>query len=228
MLITRKGLSIRFSEGNVRSMGRGTTGVRGIRLTKGDVVVALAIVEDDHTLLVAGEQGIGKRTAFGEYRVQSRGGKGIITMKTTDKTGLVVGALSVREEDEMMMITFKGLMVRTPVKDIRATGRNTQGVKLINLAKGDRLQAIAQVIDEEKAADGDEETEPGEGGGEAQSSETGRMLQLSAETTTSAQALSGHNRRICPEFAAGEGPEAVRQGLSGACVATLAGGRESA
>lgn len=166
VLITRKGLSIRFNESNVRSMGRGTTGVRGIRLTKDDVVVASAIVEDDHTLLVAGEQGIGKRTPFGEYRVQSRGGKGIITMKTTEKTGLVVGALSVREEDEMMMITFKGLMVRTPVKDIRETGRNTQGVKLINLAKDDKLQAIAQVIDEEKAGEGDEEVEPVEGEGD--------------------------------------------------------------
>jgi DNA gyrase subunit A len=171
VLITKKGLSIRFNENNVRSMGRGTTGVRGIRLTTGDVVIGLAIVEDDHTLLVAGEQGIGKRTPFGEYRVQTRGGKGIITMKTTEKTGLVVGALSVREEDEMMMITFKGLMVRTPVKDIRETGRNTQGVKLIDLAKKDRLQAIAQVIDEEKAAAEEDEESSEEGESEVEVSE---------------------------------------------------------
>ena len=89
----------------------------------------------DATLLVAGENGIGKRTAFDEYRVQSRGGKGIITMKTGDKTGGVVGALTVREHDEIMLITTGGKMVRTRVAEIREAGRNTQGVKLINLAK---------------------------------------------------------------------------------------------
>jgi len=157
ILITRKGLSIRFNEENVRSMGRATTGVRGINLTKGDEVVSMAIVEEDHTLLVAGENGIGKRTPFDDYRVQSRGGKGIITMKTTDKTGGVVGALSVRDSDEMMLITFKGQMVRTRVHDVRECGRNTQGVKLIELSAGDKLQAIAPVIDEDKPAEtGDE------------------------------------------------------------------------
>jgi DNA gyrase subunit A len=157
VLITNKGLSIRFNEENVRCMGRNTTGVRGINLTKGDRVIGLAIVEEDHTLLVAGENGIGKRTPFGEYRVQTRGGKGIITMKTTDKTGGVVGALSVEDQDEMMMITIKGLMVRTCVKDVRETGRNTQGVKLIDLSSDDKLQAIAPVISEEDDnEDGDE------------------------------------------------------------------------
>lgn len=150
ILITHKGLSIRFNEENVRSMGRNSTGVRGIRLKKDDRLIGLAIVETDHTLLVAGENGIGKRTAFDEYRVQTRGGKGIITMKTTDKTGGVVGAVSVRETDEMMMITTKGLMVRNRVCDVREAGRNTQGVKLIELAKGDKLQAIAPVVSEEE------------------------------------------------------------------------------
>jgi DNA gyrase subunit A len=196
VLITKKGLSIRFNENNVRSMGRGTTGVRGIRLTTGDVVIGLAIVEDDHTLLVAGEQGIGKRTPFGEYRVQTRGGKGIITMKTTEKTGLVVGALSVREEDEMMMITFKGLMVRTPVKDIRETGRNTQGVKLIDLAKKDRLQAIAQVIDEEKAAaeEIDESSEEGESEVEVSENESAGEVQADGdESANSADENDGES-----------------------------------
>jgi len=156
VLITHKGLSIRFKEENVRSMGRNTAGVRGINVGKGDRVVSLAIVEADHTLLVAGENGIGKRTAFDEYRVQSRGGKGIITMKTTDKTGGVVGALSVREQDELMLITTQGIMVRTKVKDIRQTGRNTQGVKLIDLSKGDNLQAIAPVISEDENEDDSE------------------------------------------------------------------------
>jgi len=101
-------------------------------------------------LLVAGQNGIGKRTPFDEYRVQSRGGKGIITMKTTDKTGSVIGALPVRDTDEIMLITAGAQMVRTFVKDIREAGRNTQGVKLIDLAEGDKLQAIAPVISEQQ------------------------------------------------------------------------------
>ena len=150
VLITHEGMSIRFSEENVRSMGRPATGVRGINLESTDAVVAAAIVAPDATLLVAGENGIGKRTDFGEYRIQSRGGKGIITMKTTDKTGVVVGALSVKDEDEIMLITEKGQMVRIGVQGIREAGRNTMGVKLINLEAGDKLQAIAPVINEEK------------------------------------------------------------------------------
>jgi len=109
--------------------------------------------------LVAGENGIGKRTPFDEYRVQSRGGKGIITMKTTEKTGGVIGALTVRDADEIMLITIGGQMVRTFVKDIRETGRNTQGVKLINLDEGDKLQAIAPVISEQQQ-DAASESEP--------------------------------------------------------------------
>jgi DNA gyrase subunit A len=143
-------MSIRFSEEDVRPMGRPAGGVRGIQLEPEDEVVAEAVVVSDATLLVAGQNGIGKRTAFDEYRKQSRGGKGIITMKTTEKTGGVVGALTVRENDEIMLITVGGQMVRTYVKDIREAGRNTQGVKLINLAEGDTLQAIAPVISEEK------------------------------------------------------------------------------
>jgi DNA gyrase subunit A len=157
VLITRDGMSIHFNESNVRSMGRSAAGVRGIKLEKRDEVVALAIVVPDAKLLVAGENGIGKRTDFKEYRPQSRGGKGIITMKTTEKTGAVVGALTVRDADEIMLITVKGQMVRTSVKDIREAGRNTQGVKLIELESGDKLQAIAPVIGEDKEdAAGDE------------------------------------------------------------------------
>jgi DNA gyrase subunit A len=155
ILITRDGMSIRFNEEDARPMGRPAGGVRGISLYKGDAVVAMAIVVSDATLLVAGENGIGKRTPFDDndgpvYRVQSRGGKGIITMKTNEKTGAVVGALTVRDNDEIMLITFKGQMVRISVNGIREAGRNTQGVKLINLDSGDKLQAIAPVISEEK------------------------------------------------------------------------------
>ncbi len=150
VLITREGMSIRFSESDIRSMGRGAAGVRGIRLEKTDAVVAAAVIVLDATLLVASENGIGKRTDFGEYRVQSRGGKGIITMKTNDKTGNVVGAITVHDNDEIMLITVGGQMVRITVSGIREAGRNTQGVKLINLDEKDKLQAIAPVINEEK------------------------------------------------------------------------------
>ncbi len=160
ILITHDGMSIRFNEGDVRAMGRQASGVRGIKLSKGDEVVALAIVVPDAKLLVAGENGIGKRTDAEEYRIQSRGGKGIITMKTTERTGGVVGALTVRDDDEIMLITAKGQMVRTFVKDIREAGRNTQGVKLIELEADDKLQAIAPVISEEK---GDSTADAGTG-----------------------------------------------------------------
>ena len=156
VLITKDGMSIRFSESDVRSMGRSAAGVKGITLEKGDAVVALAVVVPDAALLVAGENGIGKRTSFDEYlvqgesgtRKQSRGGKGRITMKVGEKTGGVVGALPVRDTDEIMLITVGGQMVRTFVKDIREAGRNTMGVKLVNLDDGDKLQAIAPVVGE--------------------------------------------------------------------------------
>ncbi len=146
VLITKKGMSLRFHEEQLRDQGRNTVGVWGIRPEENDHVVASAIVDPDAMLLVAGENGIGKRTAFDEYRRQSRGGKGIITMKAGEKTGDVVGALSIRETDEIMLITNKGQMVRTRVREIRETGRNTMGVKLMDLRNGEKLQAIAPVV----------------------------------------------------------------------------------
>ena len=148
VLITKDGMSLRFHEEQLRDQGRNTVGVWGIRPEKGDHVVAIAIVDPTAMLLVAGENGIGKRTPFDDYRRQSRGGKGIITMKTGEKTGDVVGALTVRETDEIMLITNKGQMVRTRVKEIRETGRNTMGVKLMDLRNGEKLQAIAPVVSE--------------------------------------------------------------------------------
>ncbi len=153
VLITHGGMSIRFAEEDVRSMGRPAAGVRGIALDAEDAVVALAVIVSDATLLVAGENGIGKRTEFEEYRRQTRGGKGIITMKTTEKTGLLVGALTVQDAHEIMLITSGGQMVRTSVRDIRQTGRNAQGVKLIDLETNDKLQAIAPVISEDLGED---------------------------------------------------------------------------
>src|SRR5437879_188597 len=146
VLITKEGMSLRFHEEQLRDQGRNTVGVWGIRPDKKDRVIAIAIVDPNATLLVAGENGIGKRTPFDDYRKQKRGGKGIITMKPGTKTGDVVGALTVRDSDEMMLITTKGQMVRTRVKEIRETGRNTMGVKLMDLRKGEKLQAIAPVV----------------------------------------------------------------------------------
>src|SRR5213075_1335895 len=161
VLITKEGMSLRFHEEQLRDQGRNTVGVWGIRPDKKDRVIAIAIIDPNAMLLVAGENGIGKRTTFDDYRKQKRGGKGIITMKTGAKTGDVVGALTVRDSDEMMLITTKGQMVRTRVKEIRETGRNTMGVKLMNLKTGEKLQAIAPVVsqaeEEEKTAESDTE-----------------------------------------------------------------------
>jgi DNA gyrase subunit A len=162
VLITHEGMSIRFNEEELRDQGRNTVGVWGIRPEPNDYIVAAALVNNDSKLLVAGENGIGKRTAFDEYRVQSRGGKGIITMKTTDKTGGVAGALTVRDADELMLITNKGKMVRTRVSEIRETGRNAQGVKLIDLRDNEMLQGIAPVVssDDEEIPESVEPPQP--------------------------------------------------------------------
>ena len=140
-------------------MGRNSMGVKGITPREGDYLVGLSKVTQDSTLLVASENGLGKRTPFDDYRTQSRGGKGIITMKVTDKTGPVVGAVTVTEEDELMMMTSKGQSIRIKVSEIRETGRNAQGVKLVTLKEGEALQDIARVIPDE---DDGEEGEVGE------------------------------------------------------------------
>ena len=144
VLITYAGMSIRFKEEDLRAQGRDTRGVRGVTLKKeNDCVKAIVIADPNSTLLIAGERGQGKRTAYDEYRVQNRGGSGVIAIKTHG----VAGALSVREEDEIMMFTHGGQAVRSPVKDIRVIGRSTQGVRLINLAEGDKLVGIARIVD---------------------------------------------------------------------------------
>jgi DNA gyrase subunit A len=153
VLITHQGMSIRFHENELRDQGRDTVGVWGIRPEPGDFVVASAVVSKECTLLVVGSNGVGKRTPFDEYRTQSRGGKGIITMKMGEKTGHVVGALTVSEIDELMLITNRGQMIRTRVSEIRPTGRNTMGVKLINLKGQEKLSAIAPVVSDEEEAE---------------------------------------------------------------------------
>ena len=146
ILVTHEGMSLRFHEEDARSLGRGTAGVMGIRPAEGDFVIGLALVTQDAMLLVASGKGIGKRTPFDDYRKQSRGGKGIITMKVTEKTGPVVGAVTVTEQDELMLMTSSGQSIRIRVAEIRETGRNAQGVKLLTLRESEVLQDISKVI----------------------------------------------------------------------------------
>ena len=150
ILSTREGQAIRFKEADVRPMGRGAGGVRGITLDEDDSVVGLDVVSPGATLLDVAERGYGKRTEMDEYRLTRRGGKGIITMKTTDKTGLVVGVRMVTDEDDIMLITDGGKVIRTPVKGISVIGRNTQGVRLIDLAEGEQVVAIARLAEKEE------------------------------------------------------------------------------
>ena len=149
ILSTRNGLSIRFHEKGARPMGRVARGVRGIRLKENDEVVSLRIVEKDTTLLTITENGFGKRTKTEEYRVQSRGGKGIFTIKVTPKNGPVVGMLRVTTEDEIIIIASSGKLIRLRAANIRIIGRSTQGVKLINLAKDDKVVSIARVAEDD-------------------------------------------------------------------------------
>ncbi|HEX5789675.1 MAG TPA: DNA gyrase subunit A [Luteolibacter sp.] len=158
VLVTHEGLSLRFHEDDTRSMGRASAGVMGIRPVEGDYVVGLAKVTPGATLLVASENGLGKRTPFDDYRKQSRGGKGIITMKVTDKTGPVVGAVTVTEEDELMLMTSTGQSIRIRVNEIRETGRNAQGVKLLTLKEGEKLQDVALVVPDGDDSQGEEGT----------------------------------------------------------------------
>jgi len=150
LLVTNKGMSIRFPEKQAREMGRATRGVKGITLKDDDLVVDMEIIErEEDTLLIISENGYGKRTYFSQYRTQGRGGKGIITMKTTERNGKVVSGKIITDEYDLMLITTSGKMVRTPGKGISVIGRNTQGVRIIALEKGDSLSSIARIaIDE--------------------------------------------------------------------------------
>jgi DNA gyrase subunit A len=151
VLVTRQGMSIRFHEDQLRDQGRDTIGVRGIELAReNDAVVAVEVVDPSATLLCISENGFGKRTSFDEYRVQHRGGKGLITMKTSDRVGPIVAAHSVRDEDQIMVITEQGQTIRVWVRDIRVISRITQGVKIIHLASGDRVVSATTVEPEEQ------------------------------------------------------------------------------
>jgi DNA gyrase subunit A len=144
-LATHEGMAICFDESGVRSMGRPAYGVRGITLDKGDYVISVAAVPDDIEMLSISENGFGKRTKLEEYRFQSRGGKGVINMKTSDRNGLVVAVLPVTDESQLMMITNQGKMIRIDAKTIRVSGRSTQGVKLIDTSDGDMVSSASLI-----------------------------------------------------------------------------------
>ena len=160
LMTTREGKAIRFKEDQIREMGRGAKGVRGIRIDKKDAVVSMEVLipgveKTGVTFLSVTANGFAKRSSFDEYRQQSRGGKGIINICVTDKNGEVVRSLAVHEDDELMVVTKQGMMVRCAVKDIRQTGRNTQGVKLISTQKSDAVSSVARIL--AKDEDGGEE-----------------------------------------------------------------------
>jgi len=151
---THGGQAIRFNESQVRDMGRTATGVRAVKLGKGDFVVGLvAVVRPSATILVVTDKGFGKRSELGDYRVTNRGGKGVITVKTTDKVGKLISIKEVTDTDDLMIITTRGILIRQKVKDIRVMGRNAQGVKLIRISEHDSISAVARIVEEDKEVD---------------------------------------------------------------------------
>ena len=170
ILASREGMAIRFKESGVRPMGRAAEGVRGLRLYEDDVVIGMVVVRPDSTLLVVSEKGLGKRTEVDAYRLQGRGGSGVINLKTTDKTGRVVAVKSVREDEQLMVITRQGVVNRQRVAEISLIGRATQGVKLVNLDEGDMVVDVARVVTDDDPAiegvEGDDGEDPGMEGGE--------------------------------------------------------------
>jgi DNA gyrase subunit A len=153
---TSHGMLIRFPEEDVRSMGRTATGVKGISLSAGDEVVGMEVLEDDSQILIVTKNGYGKRTPAGEYRVQGRGGKGIKTCNITDKNGSLVSMKAVTGEEDVMLITTGGVLIRMAVNDISTMGRNTQGVRLIRINE-DADEAVSTVAKVEKEEEKDEE-----------------------------------------------------------------------
>jgi len=165
VLATRHGLSIRFHEQDAREMGRDTTGVKGIELGARDELIGMVVIKREANLLVVTEKGMGKCSPIDEYRVQKRGGKGIITVHRTDKTGDAVSIKEVLPDDELMLITKQGIAIRMPVKGIRVAGRNTQGVKLVNLESSDLVMDVARVVPDDDTELGDESGDTVEVGG---------------------------------------------------------------
>jgi DNA gyrase subunit A len=167
-IATAQGKAIRFPEKDARDMGRVATGVRGVRLRKGDKVVDMATISRGRgTVLTVCERGYGKRTEVDEYRLQGRGGQGVINIRTSERNGEVVGSKYVGDEDELMIITERGKIIRTRIKPIRTLGRSTQGMRLIELGEDDGVVAVAHVAEHVEEAGGEPPAEPTDGGGPA-------------------------------------------------------------
>ncbi len=155
LLATKAGMAIRFAESDVRDMGRGATGVRGIKLKKDDEVVGMElIVSENETILCATETGFGKRTKASEYRTQARGGMGLINIKTGGRNGNVIGIAAVDDSDEVMMVTTNGKILRMPVKGVSVIGRNTKGVKFLDVGEGDKVVSIAKLAEKDENGGG--------------------------------------------------------------------------
>jgi DNA gyrase subunit A len=146
---SKHGKSIRFHESNVRPTGRASQGVRGVRLEGGDHIVGMEVLTDGGTLMTVTENGYGKRTSIDQYPVQNRGGKGVITIKTTERNGMVIAVLLVTDDDDLMLMTDRGKIIRMPVKDISVIGRNTQGVRLIAMEPGERVASAARLAEKD-------------------------------------------------------------------------------
>ena len=159
IIATKEGKSIRFEEEQVRPTGRRTKGVRGIKLSPADEAIGMLVVKREGTVLVASENGYGKRSDLDEYRTQSRGGKGVYTMKKTSKTGELVSIMETTEDDDLMIITNAGVMIRQKVASIRVIGRNTQGVKLLRLDDGSKISSVTKVINDDDPNDTEAENE---------------------------------------------------------------------
>jgi len=181
ILGTRDGMTIRFGEDQVRSMGRASHGVRGIKLRPGDAVVGMVIVEEKAALFTVCENGYGKRTGLDSYRSQSRGGLGLKNIKTSSRNGKVVALKAVQGKDDLMMITANGMIIRTGLDQIRSIGRNTQGVRLINLKEGDKLVAAEKIVAEEAQNGGSSNGKGGPNGKSNTKSEPEAELELELE-----------------------------------------------
>ena len=182
VLGSREGMAVRFQEGNVRAMGRGARGVRGMTLAPGDSLVSMVAIEPGYSLLTICENGYGKRTDIEAYRKTRRGGKGVVNIRTTDRNGRVVEMLAVRDDDEIMIIASSGMMLRTDLSAVREIGRATQGVRLIRLNEGDKVVAVAKIAREN---------------GEEEGSPTG--LEPTADPPTPSEAQSGGEPPSAPD-----------------------------
>ncbi|MET3036383.1 DNA gyrase subunit A [Chryseobacterium sp. NRRL B-14859] len=189
MIATKNGKCIRFPEEKVREVGRGSIGVRGILLEDGDEAIGMIVVNDvdNETVLVVSEKGYGKRTAVEDYRITNRGGKGVITLNITEKTGNLIAIQNVTDEDGLMIINKSGVAIRMGMDEMRVMGRNTQGVRVINLKKNDEIAAIAKVeMDKDVEDESEENDENGEGTGSLFDGYEGNDIEPQAENETPA------------------------------------------